>query len=234
MHQECGTFAPLWSQVRSTHMVWRLENPLPTGPRTSKLISTYAWIEAGYQRGCNAAGANASLPSYRKARGQWISCGGNLEQQTRNAQLQSHHRGPYARHYDWKLWRYTRWIAYAARVVNRRGGATILHAQTRYYSRAEWHAGSVEINRNTTLWSHNSVWNKKYMDPYPGYTLQQLWEGCSFFPLQTCIFSASQLFLPQTRVFFTSCIFSASWLIFFTSSFFHVSKKCVCLSKSDR
>ena len=33
---------------------------------------------------------------------------------------------------------------------------------------------SVEINRNTTLWSHNSVWNKKYMDPYPGYTLQQL------------------------------------------------------------
>ena len=33
---------------------------------------------------------------------------------------------------------------------------------------------SVEINRNTTLWSHNSVWNKKYMDPNPGYTLQQL------------------------------------------------------------
>ena len=24
---------------------------------------------------------------------------------------------------------------------------------------------SVEINRNTPLWSHNSVWNKKYMDP---------------------------------------------------------------------
>ena len=36
---------------------------------------------------------------------------------------------------------------------------------------------SVEINRNTTLWSHNSVWNKKYMDPYPGYTLQQLWDA---------------------------------------------------------
>ena len=35
---------------------------------------------------------------------------------------------------------------------------------------------SVEINRNTTLWSHNSVWNKKYMDPLPGYTLQQLWD----------------------------------------------------------
>ena len=26
-------------------------------------------------------------------------------------------------------------------------------------------------------------------------------KGCRFFPLQTCIFSASQLFLPQTRVF---------------------------------
>ena len=36
---------------------------------------------------------------------------------------------------------------------------------------------SVEINRNTTLWSHNSVWNEKYMDPYPGYTLQQLWDA---------------------------------------------------------
>ena len=36
---------------------------------------------------------------------------------------------------------------------------------------------SVEINRNTTLWLHNSVWNKKYMDPYPGYTLQQLWDA---------------------------------------------------------
>ena len=35
---------------------------------------------------------------------------------------------------------------------------------------------SVEINRNTTLWSHNSVWNRKYMDPNPGYTLQQLWD----------------------------------------------------------
>ena len=35
---------------------------------------------------------------------------------------------------------------------------------------------SVEINRSTTLWSHNSVWNKKYMDPNPGHTLQQLWD----------------------------------------------------------
>jgi len=44
--------------------------------------------------------------------------------------------------------------------------------------------------------------------------MTEIWltvEGCSFFPLQTCIFSASQLFLPQTRVF------SASWLVFFTS-----------------
>ena len=35
---------------------------------------------------------------------------------------------------------------------------------------------SVEINRNTTLWSHNAVWNKKYMAD-PGYTLQQLWDA---------------------------------------------------------
>ena len=36
---------------------------------------------------------------------------------------------------------------------------------------------SSEINGNTTLWSHNSAWNKKYMDPYPGHTLQQLWDA---------------------------------------------------------
>ena len=36
---------------------------------------------------------------------------------------------------------------------------------------------SVKINRNTTLWSHNSVWNKKYIDPHPGYTLQQQWDA---------------------------------------------------------
>ena len=36
---------------------------------------------------------------------------------------------------------------------------------------------SVEINRNTTLWSHNSVWNKRYMDPYPGHTLKHLWDA---------------------------------------------------------
>jgi len=51
--------------------------------------------------------------------------------------------------------------------------------------------------------------------------------GCSFFPLQTCIFSASQLFLPQTRVFFTSCIFPHRGCFFFALSFFHVSQKNV-------
>ena len=35
---------------------------------------------------------------------------------------------------------------------------------------------SVEINRNTPQWSHNSVWNRKYMEPKSGYTLLQLWK----------------------------------------------------------
>ena len=34
---------------------------------------------------------------------------------------------------------------------------------------------SVEINRNASQWSHNSVWNRKYMEPIKGYTLQQMW-----------------------------------------------------------
>ena len=32
----------------------------------------------------------------------------------------------------------------------------------------------VEINRKAPQWSHNAVWNKKYMEPRPGFTLQQL------------------------------------------------------------
>ena len=31
------------------------------------------------------------------------------------------------------------------------------------------------INRKAPQWSHNAVWNKKYMEPRPGFTLQQLW-----------------------------------------------------------
>ena len=33
----------------------------------------------------------------------------------------------------------------------------------------------VEINRKAPQWSHNAVWNKKYMEPKAGFTLQQLW-----------------------------------------------------------
>ena len=34
---------------------------------------------------------------------------------------------------------------------------------------------SVEINRDAPQWSHHAVWNRKYMEPNPGYTLEQLW-----------------------------------------------------------
>ena len=34
---------------------------------------------------------------------------------------------------------------------------------------------SVEINYRAHLWSHYAVWNRKYMEPKVGYTLQQLW-----------------------------------------------------------
>ena len=33
---------------------------------------------------------------------------------------------------------------------------------------------SVEIN-HAPQWSHHAVWNRRYMEPKPGYTLQQLW-----------------------------------------------------------
>ena len=34
---------------------------------------------------------------------------------------------------------------------------------------------SVEINHRAPQWSHNAVWNRKYMELKPGYTLRQLW-----------------------------------------------------------
>ena len=34
---------------------------------------------------------------------------------------------------------------------------------------------SVEINHRAPQWSHNAVWNRKYMEPKTGYTLWQLW-----------------------------------------------------------
>ena len=34
---------------------------------------------------------------------------------------------------------------------------------------------SVEANHKTPQWSHNAVWNRRYMEPKTGYTLRQLW-----------------------------------------------------------
>ena len=36
---------------------------------------------------------------------------------------------------------------------------------------------SVEINRKASQWSHNSVWNRKYMEPIKGHTLRQMWKN---------------------------------------------------------
>ena len=36
---------------------------------------------------------------------------------------------------------------------------------------------SVEINRDAPQWSHHALWNRRYMEPKLGYTLEQLWEG---------------------------------------------------------
>ena len=33
----------------------------------------------------------------------------------------------------------------------------------------------IEINRKAPQWSHNAVWNKRYMELMPGFALQQLW-----------------------------------------------------------
>ena len=32
-----------------------------------------------------------------------------------------------------------------------------------------------EVNYDAPQWSHNAVWNRRYMEPKTGYTLQQLW-----------------------------------------------------------
>ena len=45
----------------------------------------------------------------------------------------------------------------------------------RHVGRIRHERNSVEINQRAPQWSHNAVWNRKYMEPKPGYTLRQLW-----------------------------------------------------------
>ena len=45
----------------------------------------------------------------------------------------------------------------------------------RHVGRIRHERDSVEINHRAPQWSHNAVWNRKYMEPKPGYTLRQLW-----------------------------------------------------------
>ena len=33
---------------------------------------------------------------------------------------------------------------------------------------------SVEINHDAPQWCHHAAWNRRYMEPKPGYTLKQL------------------------------------------------------------
>ena len=58
----------------------------------------------------------------------------------------------------------------------------MLHSSICNPTRARRHVGeydmkrdSVEINHRAPQWSHNAVWNRKYMEPKPGYILRQLW-----------------------------------------------------------
>ena len=51
-----------------------------------------------------------------------------------------------------------------------------MNTGTRQHVRRVWPAAKLqEINCNTPQWALNSVWNRKYMEPSLGYTLQQLW-----------------------------------------------------------
>ena len=58
---------------------------------------------------------------------------------------------------------------------------------------------SVEINCNTNLWAHNAVWNKKFMDPAPGQTLQRLWDASEHYICRKFFFRPAPLWLPPGR-----------------------------------
>jgi len=49
------------------------------------------------------------------------------------------------------------------------------HNQTKTIGEYDLKRDLVEINHKAPQWSHNAVWNKKYMEPRPGFTLKQLW-----------------------------------------------------------
>ena len=146
MHQECCALTSLWCQIRPSHLVWRLENPLPTRQRWFNPFPADAWTKTSDQRRCDATGTDARLPSSGKACGQWIPGSRNLEQQTSNSQLQSSRGDPHAWHNDRKLRWHTGGGAYATRVayLNRRSCTTILYAQKGYHSRIEQHVSRIQ------------------------------------------------------------------------------------------
>ena len=146
MHQECCALTSLWCQIRPSHLVWRLENPLPTRQRWFNPFPADAWTKTSDQRRCDATGTDARLSSSGKACGQWIPGSRNLEQQTSNSQLQSNRGDPHAWHNDRKLRWHTGGGAYATRVayLNRRSCTTILYAQKGYYSRIEQHVSRIQ------------------------------------------------------------------------------------------
>ena len=54
----------------------------------------------------------------------------------------------------------------------------MLYSQSRWPARIKEYdmkRDSVEINHDAPEWSHHAVWNRRYMEPKPGYTLEQLW-----------------------------------------------------------
>ena len=93
----------------------------------------------------------------------------------------------------------------------------------------------IEQNDDGLQWSHNTVWNKRYMKPRPGSPCQNCGQlrvsyhnetrpenqpsskQAAAFSAANIYFSASQLFLPQTRVF--HLMYFRIVAHFFTSSF---------------
>ena len=167
-------------------MVWRLEGATRAGNHwPTRCISAHAWPKAGHQRRRITPGTAAEISSVERlaekgllAVDTWnskreivnfkatieVPMLGSIIENSGDALDESHMP------LGWPLS-----IDGAVRQFCSHKTATIqeLDSMLKEY---DMKRSSVEINRKATQWSHNSVWNRKYMEPIRGYTLQQMWK----------------------------------------------------------
>ena len=139
---------------RYANMVRRLEGALGAGTKQSTgRLPTYAWPEVGHQRRC-VTQEQLPIPAVER-----LAETGLLAVDTWNSKCE--------------VVNFKATIEIPAGTCSRKK-ATIRELDM--LQEYDLKRSSVAINRKATQWSHNSMWNKKHIEPIQGYTRKQLWK----------------------------------------------------------